>query len=761
LSGHTALLYAVAFTPDSKRVVTGSDDHTLRLWRVQDGAPIATLKGHTDRVRALAVSPQNGTIVSGSWDHSIRLWDGQTGQFIKTLANQDTQVAKLSFSPDGRYLLSGVGDGPNNDCHVWSFPAGKELINYQGHDNTVLATAISPDGQWAATGGGSNHEIHIWSLPDGKLQKHLRGVGASNWAVGFSSDGQTLAWGKSIQLEWQVNDYGPLEYRLTLPTSDRPFGSPKKISPDENFRRAQTQWNDWNLRSPPDQNAVLEIRHQESIKAQIERYPHDGYEHRTYTFTPDGQHIISGGGNGYLSIYKRNGEKLGDYTGHTGDIWAVAVSPDGGLLASASDDQTVRLWNLQSRDNLLTLFHGSDGEWVAWTPSGYYIASPDGDQMIGWQINHGADKAADYVKVAQMRHTLYRPNIVANVVRQRIDIQTKVSEITKLPDFKILSPEYGSTITQQQIELKLSLSAVKTIEIYVNDRLVIPRGENALAPNHYKKTLIVRLEPGKNHLRIVAKNSIGETEKNWEVYFEGEAPENQGDLYLVAIGVSDYQDDRLDLNYAAADAHAVHDIFVAQQGKKYKKVNSVLLAAPTSSKIKETLDLFDKAGEDDTVILFLAGHGVNEDGEYYFLPYDAHKRQNRWQKSSVVKWQTLQDKLEKTRGRRILLVDTCHSGNAFNSRLVKDAADANIVVISATDRDSKADERHELKHGIFTYALLEGLNGKADLISQDKLITIKELDAYLSDKIKKLSNGHQEPVLHAPGGFKDFVFARL
>ncbi|KHD06851.1 hypothetical protein PN36_04230 [Candidatus Thiomargarita nelsonii] len=79
---------------------------------------------------------------------------------------------------------------------------------------------------------------------------------------------------------------------------------------------------------------------------------------------------------------------------------------------------------------------------------------------------------------------------------------------------------------------------------------------------------------------------------------------------------------------------------------------------------------------------------------------------NCWHQSSVVKWRRLQYALENTQERRILLVDTCHSGNAFNSRLVKDAADANIVVISAT-----AQELPALKHGVFTYALLSGLRG--------------------------------------------------
>ncbi len=445
-------------------------------------------------------------------------------------------------------------------------------------------------------------------------------------------------------------------------------------------------------------------------------------------------------------------------------------------MASASDDQTVRLWNVQSRQNLLTLFHGNDGEWVAWTPSAHYTASPNGDRMVGWQINRGVDKAADYVKAAQLRHKLYRPNLVANAVRQRVVQQivapvVKQLSTAKLPEFQIASPQNNSQTDQGQLPLVLSIAGnpdpAKTVEVYVNNRLVITRGKRRLPKrsDHYRITLKIPLETGRNHLHIVVKNAIGETVKDWQVYFTGNRQERRN-LYLVAVGVSDYQDDSLglDLRYAAADAHALHNILVTQQGKAYQKVETMLLAdnakIPTASQIKKALNLFEKAEENDTVVLFLAGHGINEEGEYYFLPRDAHLQQNSWHQSSVVKWQVLQNVLENTKGRRILLVDTCHSGNAFNSRLVKDAADAKIVVISATDSETLAQELPQLKHGVFTYALLKGLDGEADS-NNDNRLKIKELDSYLSNKMEKLTDGNQQPVLHAPGGFKDFVFAQL
>src|SRR5262249_15581763 len=127
--------------------------------------------------------------------------------------------------------------------------------------------------------------------------------------------------------------------------------------------------------------------------------------------------VISGGANGELIAYSREGKSLGKFVGHVSEVWAVAPSPDGRYLLSGSDDQTVRLWNLKSRELLVTLFQGRDGEWVMWTPQGFYAASGPGAELIGWQINRGPLREADYITAAQLRTHLNRPDIVARAIQ--------------------------------------------------------------------------------------------------------------------------------------------------------------------------------------------------------------------------------------------------------------------------------------------------------------------------------------------------------
>src|SRR5262249_18474632 len=143
-----------------------------------------------------------------------------------------------------------------------------------------------------------------------------------------------------------------------------------------------------------------------------ERGTLDGYYHIVYSFSPDGRTIISGSSNGVLTAFDLNGRRLGEFVGHEGDIWALAPSPDGRMLISGSADQTVRVWNLATRELIVTLFNGSDGAWVMWTPQGYYTGSPGADTIVGWQINKGSDKAAEYVSADQLRDRFFRPDIV-------------------------------------------------------------------------------------------------------------------------------------------------------------------------------------------------------------------------------------------------------------------------------------------------------------------------------------------------------------
>jgi WD40 repeat protein len=802
LEGHKDTVYAVAFTPDGVHVVTGSNDRTLRLWRTSDAKLIAEMTGHTKAIsRAVAVRSSDGMIASGDASGEIRLWDGTTGRYLRTFANHGAAVGKLVFSPDGKLLIS-TGQVESFDCHVWEVATGKKTITYTKHNNIVVAAAVSPSGRLAATAGGDNKEIRIWDLATGDTKQVLSGSGAGVYSVGVSTDAKRLAWGTTFEYS-DHNARGPLELQLRLPSGSRGFARPERVDEHnaKDFVRARPRYRTYALAhreggNPSRPDGILDIKKAGRTLASIDRTRASGYRHRAYSFTPDGQTIISGGSNGTLSAYDLNGKHLGDFVGHESEVWAVTPSREGRLLVSGSSDQTVRLWNLTTRELIVTFFYSRDGEWVIWTPQGYYASSPDGDRMVGWHINKGPDKAADYVTANQLRTHFYRPDIVERAIvlasaiaamsqARGTDFSLKDLQTRRPPAFDIISPEdrshAGATPIEIRLKLELNADPIEAIDVLVNGRqTTTPALRNATArlaaSGTPERRIEVPLEQGENKIRVVARNKVGQTVRDFVLFHDKPGLlDGRGTLYVLAIGVDKYpklpptcgpnSNQACDLRYAGKDAHAFRDVLVKHAGSLYKDIKSLLLTRdgdklPTRANIEDALgEILGKAGPEDTTILFVAGHGVNDarGSDYLFMPEEAEISSDGWRKSTVLPWILFQNALQNTQGRRLMFVDTCHSGRAYNSRLVNDAANANIVVFSATDPQTLSWEFEHLAHGVFTHALIQGIEGKAR--RKDGTVTVFGLGDFISEEVAKLTEDKQQPTFHISGA-KNFMLAK-
>ena len=331
---------AVGFSPDGLRAATGDYNKKIRLWKLSDGKQISEQTAG-DRIRALAVSSK-GVVATGDKDRGeIRLWNSTTGMPIwvrgnqQIFANQGSGIGALSFSPDGAQLLSTCGDSCNSfEQNIWDAASGAKITAYQGHkgvaENTVFAASFSADGKLAVTADSSKSEIHIW---DAKNPNNgaivLGGSGAPVWAVGFSAATDRLAWGHKSEPK-SYNDRGPLELQLLFPSTGRSLEHPEKLASDPvvGMVRAIEEVRPYRLAIPGNDDGVLELRRNNQVKLLRRNNAVDGTEHDSFTFSPDGQNIFSGGDNGKVIVYDREGRRqLPDLDGHEGEVWAIALIP--------------------------------------------------------------------------------------------------------------------------------------------------------------------------------------------------------------------------------------------------------------------------------------------------------------------------------------------------------------------------------------------------------------------------------------------------
>ena len=174
LNGHQHRVYSVAFSPDGKTLASGSDDNTVRLWRVDTGETERILTGHAGEFEGIDNGPSS---IEG--------------------------VKSVAFSPDGKTLASGGGD---NVIHLWDMGTGKRKMTLTGHTHWVFSLAFSPDGKTLAS-GSVDSDIRLWDPHTGQHKKTLTGHGDWVRSIEFSSDGKTLVSGSDdgSVLLWKID----------------------------------------------------------------------------------------------------------------------------------------------------------------------------------------------------------------------------------------------------------------------------------------------------------------------------------------------------------------------------------------------------------------------------------------------------------------------------------------------------------------------------------------------------------------------------
>jgi len=299
------------------------------------GPLIRTFLGHTEPVRSVAFSPDGRTAVSGSNDATLKLWEVATGNELRTLKGDTNGVNSIAFSPDGRNLLSGSADGT---LRLWEVATGKELRRFKGDVLQVISAAFSPDGSMVLCSGLLTT---LWNLASEKELYVFPGLGA--FSVAFSPDGRTVLLGHAplASADRPAGGNGTLVVREVATGKELlSFGRQKDtvlsvaFSPD-----GRTV-----LSGSSDQTLILW-----QIATGKELRDFRGHLNRvtSVAFSPDGRTALSGSADNTLKLWDvATGRDLHTLTGHSSGVNSVAFSPDGRAALSGSTDKTLKLWDL-------------------------------------------------------------------------------------------------------------------------------------------------------------------------------------------------------------------------------------------------------------------------------------------------------------------------------------------------------------------------------------------------------------------------------
>ncbi|MGZ3494907.1 MAG: caspase family protein, partial [Thermodesulfobacteriota bacterium] len=385
----------------------------------------------------------------------------------------------------------------------------------------------------------------------------------------------------------------------------------------------------------------------------------------------------------------------------------------------------------------------------------------------------------------------YRPDVVAKALEtldeaEAIKLANKESgkkvhevPVAKIlpPVVNILSPKDGSETSAKEVEVKFEVRSpsgepVTNVRVLVDGRPIgRGLGVKEIQKDQTIQTTRAPIPEKDTEISIIAENKYAASEPAIvSLKWSGRVKEDEfiikPKLYVLAIGVSKYEDKNLTLEFAAKDARDFAECFLKQKGGLYRDVIVKVLTDGKATR-DEIIDGFDWISKEttskDVALVFLAGHGINDSGGvYYYLPVNTDLEKLR---RTGVPFTEMKNTVASLAGKTVLFIDTCHAGNVMGARAVApditgfvneltSAENGAVVFASSTGRQYSFEDTN-WGNGAFTKAVVEGINGKADYTRTGR-ITINMLDLYVSERVKELTRGKQTPATAKPQTIPDF-----
>ena len=471
------------------------------------------------------------------------------------------------------------------------------------------------------------------------------------------------------------------------------------------------------------------------------------------------------------------------------------VNTNGRVAVAALGDGTIRWYRVSDGKEFLAFFpHPDRKRWVLWTPSGYYDASPGGEDFIGWHVNNGRDQAADFFPNSRFRSTYYRPDVIDRVLETMDEAEAlrlaneqpgrKPAETASVRDklppvVAIVSPVDGAEVSAASVKVRYSARSqepLTRLKVLVDGRPVSIEG---IGQGAQGERGAVRPDPfqglrGVGHRR---KPPCGERAGHDQAALEGGRCQgglrDQAQALRPGRGGKRVPGSGYAVEPGCQGRLGLRCRLERSAGRLYSGVELKTLtdAQATKGNILDGLEWLQRqTTAKDIAVLFFAGHGINDTtGVFYFLPVDADLEKL---KRTGISQADITATVATIAGKVLVFMDACHSGNLMGklkrrgvvvvSAVINELASAEngAVVFSAATGRQYALENTEWGNGAFTKGVVEGIRGKADYTSTGR-ITVNMLDLYVSERVKNLTKGQQTPTTVKPPNVPDFPVALL